>query len=209
MQLGQRGNTSGPSKFFSLKWKIGLIVSLILIVINSSITIAVYRQSNLQFNEQKLALLQQQQRMMSGLLQRDYEQLTGFANFIPLLSGGVDGDDAATQLRGILERHSALLGLEWGIEAISFFNAAGQREYSWAGETQRASHLRLARQAAQTDGPIGWLECVEMCVLTLAVPQLEGSLRGGILVLSRSVGVSAIVRLGDSRVGCSPVACTV
>ena len=201
MQLGQRGNTSGPSKFFSLKWKIGLIVSLILIVINSSITIAVYRQSNLQFNEQKLALLQQQQRMMSGLLQRDYEQLTGFANFIPLLSGGVDGDDAATRLRGILDRHSALLGLEWGIEAISFFNAAGQREYSWAGETQRASHLRLSRQAAQTDGPTGWLECVEMCVLTLAVPQLEGFLRGGILVLSRSVadGVLEFQRLSGSE----------
>ena len=37
--------------FISLKWKVGLIVSLVLIVVNSLITLAAYRQSNLQFNE--------------------------------------------------------------------------------------------------------------------------------------------------------------
>ena len=201
MRQGQHSSTGGSSKFFSLKWKVGLIVSLVLIFINSLITVAVYRQSNLQFNEQKLALLHQQQRMMSGLLQRDYEQLTSFASFIPLLSGSADADNAASSLSGILERHSALLGLEWGIQALSFFNAPGQRVYSWAGEAHKASHLRLARQAAQIDGPTGWIECVDDCVLTLALPQLEGTLRGGILVLSRSVadGVLEFHRLSGSE----------
>ncbi len=74
--------------FFSLKWKIGLIVTLVLVIINSTITLVAYRQSNQQFNQQKLALLKQQHKTISGLLRRDYDQLTSFASFIPLLSGG-------------------------------------------------------------------------------------------------------------------------
>ncbi len=202
MQQKQGAYSDGATRFFSLKWKVGLVVSLVLIVINSLITITVYRQSNMQFNEQKLALLHQQQRMISGLLQRDYEQLNSFASFIPLLSGGAEGDDAAARLRAILERHSALLALEWGIEAISFFDANMQLEYSWSGDARRVSHRRLARQAAHADGPMGWLECTQGCVLTLALPQLGGTLRGGTLVLSRSVadGVLEFHRLSGSEV---------
>ncbi len=82
------------SRFFSLKWKVGLIVSVVLIVVNSLIILAAYRQSNQQFHQQKLDLLHQQQQTISGLLQRDYEQLNSLVGFIPLLSSG--GASAST-----------------------------------------------------------------------------------------------------------------
>ena len=78
-----------PTRFFSLKWKVGLIVSVVLIVVNSLIILAAYRQSNQQFHQQKLDLLRQQQQTISGLLQSDYEQLNSLAGFIPLLSSGM------------------------------------------------------------------------------------------------------------------------
>jgi diguanylate cyclase (GGDEF)-like protein len=190
------------SRFVSLKWKVGLIVSLVLIVVNSLITLVAYHQSNQQFVEQKLDLLRQQQRTISGLLQRDYEQLTSFASFIPLLSSGASDGRGETDLSEILERHSALLSLEWGIESLSFFGVGGELVYSWAEEPDRSSHLLLAKQAARNDAPAGRIDCLHDCVLTLAVPQLEGSLRGGVLVISRSVadGILEFQRLSGSEV---------
>ena len=85
--MSQSERASGQ-RFISLKWKVGLIVSLVLVIVNSLITLVAYRQSNHQFDQQAHDLLQQQQKMISGLLQRDYEQLGSFVSFIPLLRGG-------------------------------------------------------------------------------------------------------------------------
>ena len=188
--------------FVSLKWKVGLIVSLVLVVVNSLITLVAYRQSNQQFNEQKLDLLHQQQRTISGLLQRDYDQLTGFASFIPLMSGAAPGMGTAANLGEILDRHSALLSLEWGIKSLSFFDAEGRLVYSQADEPTADGHRLLAQQAASNDAPSGRIDCQLDCVLTLAVPQLEGSLRGGVLAISRSIadGVLEFERLTGSDV---------
>ena len=82
----REASQSDNGRFVSLKWKGGLVVSLVLIVVNSLITLVAYQQSNQQFNAQTLDLLQQQQRTISGLLRRDYEQLASIASFIPLLS---------------------------------------------------------------------------------------------------------------------------
>lgn len=174
-------------RFLSLKWKVGLVVSLVLIVVNALITLVAYHLANQQFDDEKLDLLRQQHKSISGLLQRDYEQLTSFANFIPLLESGRRGLVGARRLEAILARHSALLGLEWGIESITFFDAGGVNRVSWPAQRTHAEHARLARAAAETDAPAKQLRCPDGCVLTLAVPQLQGSLRGGTLVISRSV----------------------
>ncbi|HPE80407.1 MAG TPA: EAL domain-containing protein [Gammaproteobacteria bacterium] len=197
-----RKSTKEPPRFISLKWKVGLIVSLVLFVVNSLITLAAYRQSNNQFNEQKLDLLHQQQRMISGLLQRDYEQLTGFAGFIPLLDSGQSGVQGPAQLQAILERHSAMLSLEWGIGSLSFLDSDGVLHDGLGAGPDIESHRQLAEQAIANDAPAGRIDCLEDCVLTLAVPQLEGSLRGGVLVISRSVadGVLEFQRLSGSEV---------
>jgi diguanylate cyclase (GGDEF)-like protein len=202
MKDWQDSGRSGGFGFVSLKWKVGLIVSLVLVVVNSLITLVAYRQSNQQFHQQKLDLLHQQQRTISGLLQRDYEQLTGFAGFIPLLSGGASDARGAAKLGEIIERHSALLSLEWGIKSLSFFDAGGRLAYSWMDKPAGEGHRQLAQQAAADDAPSGRIDCLHDCVLTLAVPQLEGSLRGGVLVISRSIadGVLEFQRLTGSDV---------
>ena len=196
-----QGRTAGK-RFLSLKWKVGLVVSLVLIIINSLITLVAYRQSNQQFHLQKLDLLQQQQGTISGLLQRDYEQLTSIASFIPLLDGAASDSAGPERLGAILARHSALLSLEWGIESLSYFGPVGRNDLNWPDEGYFADHRRLSRLAAKTDEPAGRIDCWRDCVLTLAVPQLEGSLRGGVLVISRSVaeGVIEFQRLSGSEV---------
>ena len=195
-------STKEPTLFISLKWKVGLIVSLVLFVVNSLITLVAYRQSNNQFNDQKLDLLHQQQRMISGLLQRDYEQLAGFAGFIPLLDSGQSGVQGPAQLQAILGRHSAMLSLEWGIGSLSFLDSDGVLHDGLGAGQDIESHRQLAEQAIANDAPVGRIDCMDDCVLTLAVPQLEGSLRGGVLVISRSVadGVLEFQRLSGSEV---------
>jgi len=198
--LNMRGG--GQSRFVSLKWKVGIVVSLVLIVVNSAITLVAYRQSNEQFNAQKRALLAQQQRMISGLLRRDYEQVTSFASFIPLLESHAESPAPNTGLSEIFDRHSAMLSLEWGITALSFFDARGRLSHAWSDDPQRHGHQRLAALASANDEPVGRIDCRRDCVLTLAVPQLEGALRGGVLVVSRSVadGVLEFQRLSGSEV---------
>ena len=202
MSTWEDARRSETSSFVSLKWKLGLIVSLVLVVVNSLITLVAYRQSNQQFHQQTFDLLLQQQRTISGLLQRDYESLTSFASFVPLLSGGsADGADD-TGLAAILERHGALLGVEWGVETLSFHEPSGRTRYSWNDDPKLGRRQQMARQAAASDAPVGRLDCLDDCVLTLAVPQLEGALRGGVLVISRSVadGVLEFQRLSGSEV---------
>ena len=197
-----KGDPGSKRRFLSLKWKVGLVVSLVLIIVNSLITLVAYHQSNQQFVDEKLALLQQQQRMISGLLQRDYEQLTSFASFIPLLSGGAANEDARTHLAAIVRRHSALLSLEWGISSLFFEDADRNVVISWPDATHHQRHRELARIALLSDSPAGRVDCQHDCVLTLAVPQLHGNLHGGVLVISRSVadGVLEFQRLSGSDV---------
>lgn len=193
---------AGGVRFFSLKWKIGLVVGLALIVVMSSIILVAYRQANEQFDEQTFDLLRQQQRTISGLLRRDYEQLSSVAGVIPLLSGAPDTDGGTQQLDAILSRHSALLRREWGIESLSYFDADVRSRFRWHAKGQRQGHTRLARTAAESGEPAGRIDCRDSCVLTLAVPQRKGVLQGGVLVISRSVadGVLEFQRLSGSEV---------
>ena len=202
MNAAPSSQESARARFVSLKWKVGLIVSLVLIVVNTLITLVAYHQSNRQFNQQNLDLLRQQQRTISGLLQRDYEQLNSLAGFIPQLSSDAKDAKGAAYLRSILERHSALLGLEWGIESLAFYDANRLLVYSWPSAAEQGLRSALARRAAETDAPAGRIDCTGECVLTLAVPQLDGRRRGGVLVVSRSVadGILAFQRLSGSEV---------
>ncbi|MCB1775329.1 MAG: EAL domain-containing protein [Gammaproteobacteria bacterium] len=174
-------------RFFSLKWKVGLVVSLVLVVINSAITLVAYRQSNQQFYEQKRDLLGQQSQLLSGLLQRDYEQLTSFAAFIPLLSTGAPPTGDYRDLATIFERHSALLTVEWGIESLRFYDRHGSLALQWAKPPDSARDRQLVQLALANDLPMGHIDCTPDCILTLVVPQLEGALRNGVLVISRSI----------------------
>ena len=174
-------------RFFSLKWKVGLVVSLVLVIINSAITLVAYRQSNQQFYEQKRDLLGQQSQLLSGLLQRDYEQLASFAAFIPLLSTGAPPTGDYRDLASIFERHSALLTVEWGIESLRFYDRHGSLALQWAKPPDSLRDRQLVEQSLSNDLPMGHIDCTPDCILTLAVPQLEGALRNGVLVISRSI----------------------
>lgn len=198
----RKSESVSAGRFVSLKWKVGLVVSLVLVVVNSLITLVAYRQSNQQFNQQTRGLLQQQQQMISGLLQRDYEQLSSFVSFIPLLRGGADHADVSLQLTTILEQHSAMLSLEWGIASLSFVDSDGTLVFSWPDRSRQQRDLDLAGQAIESDGPVGRIECRNDCELSLAVPQLQGALRGGVLVIGRQVtdGVIEFQRLSGSEI---------
>jgi diguanylate cyclase (GGDEF)-like protein len=174
-------------RFFSLKWRVGLVISLVLVVINSAITLVAYLQSNHQFHEQKADLLGQQSQTLAGLLQRDYEQLAGFAFFIPLLGTGSEPLGDHRDLARILELHSALLSVEWGIESLRFYDRDGGLVTHWGGSGDPAQDSDLVASALAQDRPSGRVDCRPECRLTLAVPQLHGALRDGVLVISRSI----------------------
>ena len=112
--------------------------------------------------------------MISGLLQRDYEQLTRFCR----LHSAARQWTGWWRKRGLFarepDRHSAMLGLEWGIESLSFFDADGGMRDSMGAQPKIENHRQLALQALTSDAPVGRMDCLDDCVLT-PPPQLEGT----------------------------------
>jgi diguanylate cyclase (GGDEF)-like protein len=202
MNSAERLHTGKRVRFLSLKWKVGLVVTVVLVVVNLSITLVAYRQSNQQFYEQKLDLLQQQRQTLSNLLQRDYEQLTSFASFIPLFSTGAAPVGGMDDLATVFARHSAMLSLEWGIESLRFYDKSGRLMLNWSDAPDNERERQLIESTLANDMPVGHIDCAPGCMLTLAVPQLEGALRGGVLVISRSIAnnVLEFSRLSGSEV---------
>ncbi len=120
--------SSGANKFLSLKWKVLLLSSLVLLAIVASFCTISYLTLVGQFEEQRDAQHQRHEKELQGLIEQTSQSLHQLAGTIPLLDD-MDAGLLMSNADGItqaFDQHWALLQLHSGIELVRFYSKSNQ-----------------------------------------------------------------------------------
>ena len=187
--------TTHRPRFLSLKWKALLGVSVVLAIFNASLAFLVYHKTTGQFEAEQAERRLAQGRSFDAMMTNGFEAMSNFASFIPLLSAPgypVGSPLTAARIEAVLAEHGALLAVEWGVEAVHFFDIDDlvQPSVTWPGGYAVGGIEHFLDAAKRDDSLKGRLVCVESCTQVIALPLLQDGDTAGLLVVRRSVADS-------------------
>lgn len=165
-------------RFFSLKWKIIVPLSLVLLAVNASLSYINYSSQRAEFDSARSASETQSRRFAAEAVAQLGTQLETSANLIPNLTdvhGAIaNGDEAALQL--YYQRYWSDLHLNSGLEQVLFFKPDGQLFASWKEDTMRVNEpalSALARHVIAEEQPQRLLACAATCLYYYMIPVLD------------------------------------
>lgn len=197
------------SIYFSLKWKLVLGISLVLIIINVAVTMLTYRQILSQFEQNRLLTQQAYKRSFDGVVKNSFDRMRQLSYLIPILKvndslfsqvtlpeGSLPVDESlppearvsfSEKLKNIIEQHASLLQIEYGLNSIYYFKDIKQASVAWNGETLPEAVTMMLRESLDSEQPGSRLECREQCNLYTTTPLLYDDGKIGVLLLSASL----------------------
>ncbi|MGD8911256.1 MAG: EAL domain-containing protein [Candidatus Thiodiazotropha sp.] len=176
--------------FFSLKWKVVLLFSLVLLIINAGLAGMGYLQQRKLFDTYQGQILDQHHRQVKSLLESSFYRLEQIALMIPALSEAVTTSNNITFARK-LERfflHSeATLEIDWGLEEAAFYSSDNKLLFNWRTGTLDDSFLELVKSVNRLEIPFNTLHCDIRCSQYVAVPLLHNGKHAGVLLVGQSL----------------------
>src|SRR5690348_3992455 len=134
------GALSSSHKFLSLKWKVLLLSSLILIAIVVSFTGITYRSLMNDFENQRDVQHQRYAREVEGLIDQVSQNLHQLAQLIPFLEGMNTAllANSAENIAEIFDPYWAPLQLNKDIELIRFYDSSNRLLGNWGNSESYA-----------------------------------------------------------------------
>ncbi len=176
-----------PPAFLSLRWKVLIALSLVLLLVHSTLAWMAYRQSVHQFELQQAGVRQAQVRQLRALLDDRFQELSKLAGILALVGPQPPEADMQAQLRTALDVNGVLFDLEWDIRSVHWVDRAGTASLIWAAQAQDVPPQIGTQIARQPEATVTALACRPECRQYTATPMLWGDSFGGTLVLARSV----------------------
>lgn len=178
-------------RFISLKWKVVLLFSLILLIINVGIAGMGYLEQRKLFNTYQLQIRDQQARQVKALLEKSFYKLEQIAQMIPALStAAMPAQDIplADKLKNFFAHGASTLDLEWGLEEASYYSTDNERLFSWQIKPhENDSFINLVSAVNASELPLNMLYCGLRCSQFVAVPLLDKGRKAGVLLVGRSL----------------------
>jgi diguanylate cyclase (GGDEF)-like protein len=165
-------------------------LSLVLLLVNGTLSLMAYRHSAAQFELQQSEARANQSRQLRGLLERNFSELNRLVSVIPIWTtheGDSPNQDFVARLRLALGREGALIGLEWDIRSVLFIAPDGRLGLVWPADTKAPEAELVADLSRKDDGITQLLSCHPECLQYLAAPLLLDGKPAGTLVLGRSI----------------------
>ncbi len=198
---------SGPKRFLSLKWKVTLALSLVLLEVTAGLAILGRMHMQDRYESERQARWRQQSRELNELMQYRYDELLHIASLAALPHAGQETLDE--HLRATLSEYAAAIAPVWPLEAAALYGADGAERFSW--HENPPALMPLARAANGTEQPLNAVLCLPKCRQYSAVPLLYQHRRNGVMVLGRSLadvlqdfrqvsGVDAALLLPEAQV---------
>ncbi|MET0026759.1 MAG: EAL domain-containing protein [Candidatus Thiodiazotropha sp.] len=176
--------------FLSLKWKVMLLFSLVLLIINAGLAGMGYLQQHGLFETYQEQIREQQNRQVKSLLETSFYRLEQVALMIPSLA------EAATQsadislsekLTRFFTHGAATLELEWGLEEAAFFARDNSLQFNWQTGELGKPFLDLVSAVNQMEMPMTLLQCNIRCSQYVAAPLLYRGEHSGVILVGRSL----------------------
>ncbi|MGD8910652.1 MAG: diguanylate cyclase, partial [Chromatiales bacterium] len=178
-------------RFFSLKWKVVALLSLILLIVNAGLASMVYYEQRQLFLTYQQQIREQQGRQIKALLEKSFYKLEQFAQMIPgLATAATPSREIAlsAKLQHFFIHSASTLELEWGLETASFYSEHNERLFSWHNSVNDdAVFANLISSVNSAETPLNMLHCDLQCSQFVAVPLLEEGSKAGVLLVGRSL----------------------
>jgi len=203
------GAAAGPKRFFSLKWKALLLLSLVLLIVNASFPFISYVNLRKQFEDRRTQAGKQYALEFEGLLDQSAQRLFQLGGVIPSMKGMEEALAAVDRdaVIAAFENHWPLLQLDTGIETVRFYTNAGTELASWSttGFTadRAALILRLVEAASTKEHPATFLWCRALCAQYVVVPILSDGTTVGAIVLGTTLAdvIVSLQRISGVDIG--------
>jgi diguanylate cyclase (GGDEF)-like protein/PAS domain S-box-containing protein len=176
--------------FLSLKWKVVLLFSLVLFIINAGLAGLGYLQQRKLFDTYQAQILDQHHRQVKSLLDSSFFRLEQIALMIPALSDAVttsDDPSLTEKLKRFFQHSEATLEIDWGLEEAAFYSSNNELQFNWQTNALDESFLELVRSVNRLEIPINTLHCDIRCSQYVAVPLLDGGTHAGVLLVGQSM----------------------
>ncbi|RDH87163.1 MAG: GGDEF domain-containing protein [endosymbiont of Seepiophila jonesi] len=172
-----------------------VLLSLLLVLINVSLTAIAYLKQKEQLEFQRTEVREQRAREVDGLVQGTYSRLLGIASLIPELDIDTENDlDLAQHISAIVKEHGDLLQIEWGVDTIHYFSKAAAPLFTWGRNIGPTLRHTLVDHVIENEEPASALACRRECRQYVSVPVLQGHSMAGVLVVGELVA-DTVVRL--------------
>ncbi|MCU7919350.1 MAG: EAL domain-containing protein [Candidatus Thiodiazotropha sp. (ex Epidulcina cf. delphinae)] len=176
--------------FISLKWKVVLLFSLVLFIINAGLTWLGYLQQRNLFETYQEQIREQQNRQVKSLLDTSFYRLEQIALMIPSLAeAAIQPRDLTLQekLQRFFEHSATTLEMDWGLEEAAYFNRDNQLLFDWQTGELDGLFEELVASVNRLEIPMTSLHCEVRCSQYVAVPILDGGIHAGVILVGRSL----------------------
>ncbi len=173
--------------FFSLKWKVVALLSLILLVVNAGLAGMGYHEQRQLFETYQLKIREQQGRQVKALLEKSFHRLEQITQMIPSLAAAAMPSPEvplAEKLQNFFIHSASTLDLEWNLHKASYYSVYNERLFSWRSENSiEGSFLKLVSSVNSAETPLTMLACDIQCHQYVGVPLLDKGRKAGVLVV--------------------------
>ncbi len=170
-------------RFVSIKWKIVIVVSLILFAINGFISVITYNSLDKQFVTQQARLLKQQKNVSDKLIEQVYQRLEGFVEILSFFS---DTQVGSNTIKISLDQNWPHIQILFELQGAKLIAPDGNILGTW-GEKFESSTQDLFHQVIQSQLPANGFFCGTECSFYLASPILGQNGEVFVLIVSQSV----------------------
>jgi len=202
-------SNSKGRRFRSLRWKISLSSSMILLAVVMLFCFISYLGLMANFDNQREVEYRRYSREVASLIKNTSQNLYQLAEMIPFLDGMKNAllINDGESISKVFDPHWALLQFHNGVEFVQFYNPRNQLNASWDSlEAQIGGNMLLSAWVShvnQSEKPINPLLCRENCIQYIIAPLLVEGKKAGVVVMGISLAdmFLAFKRIAGSDIG--------
>lgn len=196
-------------RFRSLRWKISLSSSLILLAVVMLFCFISYLGLMANFDNQREIEYRRYSREVNSLIKNTSQNLFQLAEMIPFLDGMKKAllTNDGESISKVFDPHWALLQFHNGVEFVHFYNPMNQLNASWDSlETSIDGNILISTWVShvnQSERPINPLLCRESCIQYIVAPLLVEGKKAGVVVMGISLAdvFLAFKRISGADIG--------
>ena len=196
-------------RFRSLRWKISLSSSMILLAVVMLFCFVSYLGLMANFDNQREVEYHRYSREVNSLIKNTSQNLYQLAEMIPFLDGMKKAllTNDGESISKVFDLHWALLQFHNGVEFAHFYNPQNQLNASWDSlDTHMDGNILLSTWVShvnQSERPINPLLCRESCIQYIVAPLLVEGKKVGVVVMGISLAdvFLAFKRIAGADIG--------
>lgn len=179
------GDSKGTKRFFSLKWRVAILIIALLIMVNGLFNYFSYKNLENQFGAQTSVAVEEYSR---ALLDQSRQRLIELGESIILTSDDVEEHDlSGGSLYRTLAQNWELFQISWGVEAAVFLSGERQILREWGDFNYDKRLERFVANIEASGSPETIVYCREQCRLYAGIPLLADEAGPSTMLLATSL----------------------